>query len=66
MLGHNLWMRAFAGSEDAIGRSIVMNGRSRQVIGVMPEGFAFPQPTTESWVPLAPSGSSAPIEVRCG
>ena len=48
-------MRAFAGSEDAIGRSIVMNGRSRQVIGVMPEGFAFPQPTTESWVPLAPS-----------
>ena len=55
VLSHKLWMRAFAGSEDAIGRSIVMNGRSRQVIGVMPEGFAFPQPTTEFWVPLAPS-----------
>jgi putative ABC transport system permease protein len=55
VLSHKLWMRAFAGDEHAIGRSLVLNGRSRQVIGVMPEGFAFPLPTTEFWVPLAPS-----------
>ena len=55
VLSHKLWMRAFAGDESVLGRSVLMNGRPRQVIGVMPEGFAFPLPATEFWVPLAPN-----------
>ena len=55
VLSYNLWMRAFAGQDQAIGQSLVMNGRKREVIGVMPEGFAFPRPATEFWVPLAPT-----------
>jgi putative ABC transport system permease protein len=55
VLSHKLWMRAFGGDEQAVGRSIVMNGRQREIIGVMPEGFAFPRPTTEFWIPLAAS-----------
>ena len=55
VLSHKLWTRVFAGDDNVIGRSIVMNGRKREVIGVMPEGFAFPLPTTEFWVPLAPT-----------
>lgn len=55
VLSHRLWKRLFDGDDQAIGRSIVMSGRKREVIGVMPEGFAFPAPATDFWVPLAPS-----------
>jgi predicted permease len=54
VLSHGLWTRAFAADEKVIGRTIVLSGRSREVIGVMPPGFAFPAPTTEFWVPIAP------------
>ncbi len=55
VLSHGLWMRAFAGDEQVIGRSVVLSGRKRQVIGIMPKGFGFPAPATEFWVPLAPN-----------
>ena len=35
------WRRAFSGNPAAIGQSLVVNGRPRQVIGVLPEGFRF-------------------------
>ncbi|HUR21298.1 MAG TPA: ABC transporter permease, partial [Vicinamibacterales bacterium] len=55
VLSYRLWKRAFGGDESVIGRPIVMNGRKRQVIGIMPEGFAFPLPATDFWTPLAPA-----------
>lgn len=55
VLSHGLWTRAFGGEEGVIGQSVVLNGRSRKVIGIMPKGFGFPAPATEFWVPLAPN-----------
>jgi putative ABC transport system permease protein len=55
VLSYGLWKRAFGGDDGVVGRSVVLNGRSRQVIGVMPEGFAFPSASTEFWTPLAPT-----------
>mgnify|MGYP002630546332 CR=1 FL=1 len=54
VLSHRLWMRAFAGDRQILGRRIELSGRSREVIGVMPETFGFPESTTEFWVPVAP------------
>jgi putative ABC transport system permease protein len=51
VLSHALWQRRYGGRDDAIGRTVLMNGRSMQIIGVMPEGFAFPTRETLFWVP---------------
>jgi predicted permease len=52
-LGHALWRRAFGGDSTVIGRTIRINGHPAEVIGVMPEGFAYPSAETELWSPLA-------------
>ncbi len=51
VLSHALWQRRYGGRDDAIGRTVLMNGRSMQIIGVMPDGFAFPTRETLFWVP---------------
>ncbi len=39
VLGELLWRSRFGADPDAVGRSIVVNGRSHTVVGVMPETF---------------------------
>ncbi len=51
ILSHALWMDRFGGDPGIVGRSILMNGVSTEVVGVMPEGFAFPR-NTVAWLPL--------------
>jgi len=52
ILSHSLWQRQFGGDPNLLGRSILLEGVNRQVIGVMPSDFRFPSPKTELWVPL--------------
>lgn len=51
VLSHDLWLRRFAASPSAIGQTIEIDRRSFEIIGVMPEGFAYPEMTTQLWVP---------------
>jgi predicted permease len=53
VLSHQLWLRRFAADSGIVGRRVQMNGRSTEVIGVMPEGFIFPNNNSDFWVPLA-------------
>jgi predicted permease len=39
LLGHAYWRRAFGGDPAAVGTSLMVDGRSREVIGVLPERF---------------------------
>jgi predicted permease len=41
MVSHSYWRRVLGGNTAAIGQSIVIDGRPREVIGVLPEGFRF-------------------------
>ena len=41
IVSHDYWRRALGGSAAAIGQSIEIDGRPREVIGVLPEGFRF-------------------------
>ena len=52
VLSHGLWQRLFGGDPKAIGRTLRIDGVARQVVGVMPEGFHFPNAETELWLPL--------------
>ncbi|MCA1651795.1 MAG: ABC transporter permease, partial [Acidobacteria bacterium] len=55
ILAHGLWTRRFGANPSVIGRTIMLNGVSHEVLGVMPERFAYPE-DAEFWVPLAPVG----------
>jgi predicted permease len=52
ILSHALWQQKFGGDPQIIGKSIVLEGVGRQIIGVMPASFRFPSARTELWVPL--------------
>ena len=52
VLSHALWEQHFAGDRSIVGRSIELEGVSRQVVGVMPAEFHFPSTKTQIWVPL--------------
>jgi len=41
ILSYAYWRRRFGGDPAIIGQSLTLDGRSRQVIGVMPAGFKF-------------------------
>jgi putative ABC transport system permease protein len=51
IISHGLWQSRFGGAEDAVGRSIRVNGQPHVIAGIMPEGFAYPQ-NTQIWAPL--------------
>ncbi len=51
ILGHQLWRDRFGSDPGVLGRQVKVNGEEATVIGVMPEGFRFPQ-SEELWVPL--------------
>jgi predicted permease len=52
LLSYSLWLRQFRGDPNIVGHAILLDGVSREVIGVMPPDFRFPSPKTELWVPL--------------
>ncbi len=51
ILGFNVWQNRFGSDPDIIGRTVRMNGEVTTIIGVMPEGFLFPE-NHELWVPF--------------
>jgi len=52
VLSHALWEKRFGSDPAIIGRSVQLEGLSRQVVGVMPADFRFPSAKTQVWIPL--------------
>lgn len=50
VISHGLWERQFGG-EPAVGKTVQLNGKTYQVIGIMPRGFRFPE-NVDLWIPL--------------
>jgi len=65
VIGHGLWLRRFGGSPDVAGTRFLLNRREVYVIGVMPDGFAYPQPELEFWaaIPANPGDVQSPERV---
>jgi putative ABC transport system permease protein len=52
VLSHGLWVDRFGGARDVLGRTILLDDRSYQVVGVMPKGFSDPfGPRADLWTP---------------
>lgn len=52
LLSDRLWRRRFGADRAVLGRAITLDGSPVTVVGVMPQGFAFPDRDTEIWLPL--------------
>ena len=52
VLSHALWQQRFGSDPSIVGRSVELEGESRQVLGVMPADFHFPSAKTQLWIPL--------------
>src|SRR5688572_21279555 len=61
ILSDGLWRRAFGADPEVLGRSVVLNGVTRTIVGVMPKGFSYPTPRAEVYVPLVIDPTTAPI-----
>jgi putative ABC transport system permease protein len=51
VLSHNLWQGRFGADPAVVGRMIQLNDSPAEVVGVMPAGFWFVDPTNDVWVP---------------
>ena len=63
LLGYDVWRDRFEGDPGVIGRSIQLGPSFATVVGVMPEGYAFPS-SHELWLPLRTDYSA--VEPRGG
>jgi putative ABC transport system permease protein len=51
VLSYSLWQKRFGGDAAILNKTVTLDGKSFQVLGVMPQEFTFPQ-SAELWVPL--------------
>jgi predicted permease len=58
ILSYGLWQSRFGGDPSIVGRSIRVNERALEVIGIMPPRFQFPE-VDELWVPYDPGEGTA-------
>src|ERR1700752_2491792 len=64
IISHRLWQREFGANPNVVGRTLLLNGRTVNVVGVMPRDFEFPgganmipglqfATRNDIWMPLA-------------
>jgi predicted permease len=64
VISHALWQSIFGSAAEVLHRSLLLDGTSYEIIGVMPQGFGYPHntdlaygesqyKTTQVWIPLA-------------
>jgi len=62
VLAYPTWQRWFGGDPNIVGRSIRLNEQDYRVIGVMAQGFGWPNPQIDLWAPLGLAQSEFAID----
>jgi putative ABC transport system permease protein len=52
ILSHGYWMRRFGGGRDVLGKTLTVDGRPREIIGVLPEGLRFLRSNPDVYLPF--------------
>src|SRR5688572_3211783 len=63
VLSYPLWQRRFGGQMSILNQPITLNGKSYDVIGIMPETYAYPS-RAEMWVPVGQLSDQASWKER--
>jgi len=71
VLAHSYWQTRFGGARNVLGRRLLLDGRPREVIGVLPAGFRFLDQTPSVIAPIrldrsAPPTSHSPLPTPLG
>ncbi|OGU33827.1 MAG: hypothetical protein A3K13_02350 [Gemmatimonadetes bacterium RIFCSPLOWO2_12_FULL_68_9] len=61
VLGYDAWQRSLGGRQDVVGSVVKLGNTPATVIGVMPEGFAYPV-NHDAWTPLSLRASYDALE----
>ena len=61
ILSHSLWQRRFSGDPHIAGQALTLNGKSFNIVGVMPAGFQYPieAEPVELWITSATDGETS-------
>lgn len=65
VLSHALWREHFGADAAVIGRTVSVNARTYEIVGVMPHEFSAIH-TAQAWAPLSPSGPYAQLAADRG
>ena len=52
VLSQSAWRELFDADPHAVGKSVMIDGVSAEVVGIMPSGFAFPTRETSAWLTI--------------
>jgi putative ABC transport system permease protein len=52
VLSHGYWLRRFGADHDVLGQTLTVDGRPREVIGVLPEGLRFLRSDPDVYLPF--------------
>jgi len=52
IISDDLWRRRFGADPAIVGQTIELDGKARQVVGIMPRTFHFPDSKVEAWLPM--------------
>jgi predicted permease len=61
MLSHRLWTRLFRGDRSVVGRNILIDGASREIVGIMPSDFVFIHSSPDVWYPVPLDPATAAV-----
>lgn len=62
LLSDEFWRRRFGSDPSILGKTVQLDGRATEVVGIMPPSFHFPDAKTEAWLPLRLN----PAQVQAG
>lgn len=65
VLGYGLWQSQFAGDPKILDRVVHVDNVARRIVGVMPEGYAFPV-RSQMWLPISRTELDAPAYAAGG
>jgi putative ABC transport system permease protein len=59
LISHAFWQRRFHGDSSVLSRKLRIGSTSYAIVGVMPEGFSYPDRDVDMWTPSAPDAPFA-------
>jgi putative ABC transport system permease protein len=59
LISHAFWLRRFHGDANVLNRKLRLGSTSYVIVGVMPEGFSYPDRDVDLWTPSAPDAPFA-------